>query len=45
MKWKISGQGAIEFVILFAIVMIVLLTFTSQKVNKVMSEAGSGLGP
>ncbi len=45
MKMKISGQGAIEFVILFAIVMIVLLTFTTQRVNKVMSQAASGLGP
>lgn len=45
MKWKISGQGTIEFAILFAIVMIVLLTLTTTRVNKVMSMAGSGLAP
>jgi class III signal peptide len=45
MKHRINGQGAIEFVILFAIVVIVLLTLSGSRVNAVMSKAGSGLAP
>ena len=45
---KKKGQGLVEYaliLVLVAIVVIVVLTVLGSKVNKVMSEAGSGLGP
>ncbi len=45
---KKKGQGLVEYaliLVLVAIVVIVVLTVLGQKVNKVMSNAASGLGP
>ena len=43
---KKKGQGLVEYaliLVLVAIVVIIVLTVLGSKVNKIMSEAGSGL--
>lgn len=43
---KRKGQGLVEYaliLVLVAIVVIIVLSVLGQKVNKIMSEAGSGL--
>ncbi len=48
MRKQSKGQGVVEIIILFAIVLAILglgLMSAGSRVNTVMSKAASGLGP